>query len=172
MLLSVYIYYFGIFVVVQKSVFFLYFFRNRIVTNQKPELVIKLSVKLLSKVKPEKDEIYNLILSALMSIKQKAMCPVDTGRKLNVHKTFRRRLDVFWTSYVRSIYVLCLLGRATIFTSVLLFHHMNMNMRKHQLSSLNLRSSHQRCSIKKDVLQNFTKFTRVSFITTLLKKRL
>ena len=40
--------------------------------------------------------------------------PVDTGRKLNVHKTFRRRpedvLDVFWTSYVRSIYVLCLLG--------------------------------------------------------------
>ena len=40
--------------------------------------------------------------------------PVDTGGKLNVHKTFRRRpedvLDVFWTSYVRSIYVLCLLG--------------------------------------------------------------
>ena len=28
---------------------------------------------------------------------------VDTGRKLNVQ-------DVFWTSYVRSIYVLCLRG--------------------------------------------------------------
>ena len=34
--------------------------------------------------------------------------PVDTGRKLNVHKTV---LDVFWTSYVRSIYVLSLRGR-------------------------------------------------------------
>ena len=30
--------------------------------------------------------------------------PVDTGGKLNVI----RRTDVFWTSYVRSIYVLCL----------------------------------------------------------------
>ena len=29
--------------------------------------------------------------------------PIDAGRKLNV-------LDVFWTSYVRSIYVLCLRG--------------------------------------------------------------
>ena len=43
---------------------------------------------------------------------------VDTGRKLNVYKTFRRRpwedvLDVFWTSYVRSIYVLCLCGSTT-----------------------------------------------------------
>ena len=32
--------------------------------------------------------------------------PVDTGRKLNVHKNV-------WTSYVRSIYVLCLLGKNT-----------------------------------------------------------
>ena len=31
--------------------------------------------------------------------------PVDTGRKLNVRKMFGR-LYVFWTSYVRSIYVL------------------------------------------------------------------
>ena len=42
--------------------------------------------------------------------------PVDTGRKLNVHKTFRRRLedvqDVFWTSYGRWIYVLCLRGES------------------------------------------------------------
>ena len=36
--------------------------------------------------------------------------PADTGRKLNVHKTFNLRQDVFWTSYVRSIYVLCLRG--------------------------------------------------------------
>ena len=36
--------------------------------------------------------------------------PVDTGRKLNVHKTSEDVLDVFGTSYVRSIYVLCLLG--------------------------------------------------------------
>ena len=35
---------------------------------------------------------------------------VDTGRKLNVHKTFRRCPGVFWTSYGRSIYVLCLRG--------------------------------------------------------------
>ena len=34
------------------------------------------------------------------------MTPVDTGHKLNVHKTFRRRR----TSYVLSVYVLCLLG--------------------------------------------------------------
>ena len=26
--------------------------------------------------------------------------PVDTGRKLNIH-------EIFWTSYVRSVYVLC-----------------------------------------------------------------
>ena len=32
--------------------------------------------------------------------------PVDTGRKLNVRKTFRRRPG----RYVRSIYVLCLRG--------------------------------------------------------------
>ena len=32
--------------------------------------------------------------------------PVDIGSKLNVQKT----RDVFWTSYVRSIYVLRLLG--------------------------------------------------------------
>ena len=36
--------------------------------------------------------------------------PVDTRRKLNVHKTFRRRPDVFGTPYVRLIYVLCLRG--------------------------------------------------------------
>ena len=33
--------------------------------------------------------------------------PVDTGRKLNVHKTFRDVLSVFLTSFVHSIYVLC-----------------------------------------------------------------
>ena len=35
---------------------------------------------------------------------------VDTGRKLNVHKSSEDVLEVFWTCYVRSIYVLCLLG--------------------------------------------------------------
>ena len=34
----------------------------------------------------------------------KSTAPVDTERKLNVQ-------DVSWTSYVRSIYVLCLLGQ-------------------------------------------------------------
>ena len=37
--------------------------------------------------------------------------PVDTGRKFNVHKTFRRgpgRLIYVLTSYLRSTYVLCL----------------------------------------------------------------
>ena len=45
------------------------------------------------------DEVWNLFSFIL---------PVDTGRKLNVHKTFRTRPDIFWMSYVRSIYVLCL----------------------------------------------------------------
>ena len=36
--------------------------------------------------------------------------PVDTRRKLNVHKTFRRRPGRLLNSYVHSIYVLCLLG--------------------------------------------------------------
>ena len=40
--------------------------------------------------------------------------PVDTGRKLNVHETFRRLPGRFWTSYVRSIYVLCLRGLSYI----------------------------------------------------------
>ena len=34
--------------------------------------------------------------------------PIETGRKLNVHKTFRRRPGRFWMSYVHSIYVRCL----------------------------------------------------------------
>ena len=36
--------------------------------------------------------------------------PVDTGRKLNDIRYSEDVSDVFWTSYVRSIYVLCLLG--------------------------------------------------------------
>ena len=52
--------------------------------------------------------------------------PVDTGRKLNLHKTFRDVQDVFWTwdvqdvfwtSYVRSIYVLFL--RRMIYQSII-----------------------------------------------------
>ena len=34
--------------------------------------------------------------------------PADTGHKLNVHNTFTDVQDVFWSSYPRSIYVLCL----------------------------------------------------------------
>ena len=37
--------------------------------------------------------------------------PVDTGRKLNVRRTF-----VFWTTYLHSFYVLCLRGCEEIFT--------------------------------------------------------
>ena len=32
---------------------------------------------------------------------------LDTGRKLNVQRRSEDVLDVFWTSFVRSIYVLC-----------------------------------------------------------------
>ena len=39
--------------------------------------------------------------------------PLDTGHKLNV-------LDVFWTSYVRSIYILCPGGK-TLKTMILQF---------------------------------------------------
>ena len=42
-------------------------------------------------------------LSNWLNANKIALNPVDTGRKLNVHKTFRRRPG-------RSIYVLCLLG--------------------------------------------------------------
>ena len=38
--------------------------------------------------------------------------PLDTGHKLIVCKTFRSFLDIFWTSYVRLIYVLCPTGLA------------------------------------------------------------
>ena len=37
--------------------------------------------------------------------------PADTESKLNVHKTSRNVQDVFWTSYVRPIYALCLRGK-------------------------------------------------------------
>ena len=33
--------------------------------------------------------------------------PLDTGRKLDVHETFRRCPGCLWTYHVRSIYVLC-----------------------------------------------------------------
>ena len=36
--------------------------------------------------------------------------PEDTWRKVNVYMTFRSGQDVFWTSYVRLVYVLCLRG--------------------------------------------------------------
>ena len=58
----------------------------------------------------------NIISKDFSRVKMKSLSlkpnPVDTGRKLNVHKTFRRRPgrseDVQKTSYVRSIYALCL----------------------------------------------------------------
>ena len=37
-------------------------------------------------------------------IKQRS--PLDTERKLNVHKMFRRLQGIFWFSYIRSVYVL------------------------------------------------------------------
>ena len=43
-----------------------------------------------------------------------AKSPADTGRKVDVKWTYIRSedfQDLFWTSYVRSIYVLCLRGR-------------------------------------------------------------
>ena len=43
-----------------------------------------------------------------MHLKSKASCPVDTGRKLNVHKTFRRRpgslLNVLCTFNLRPVF--------------------------------------------------------------------
>ena len=46
-------------------------------------------------------------------------CPVDTGRKLNVLRRSEDVQDVFWTSYVRSIYVLY--QRRTLFISPNIF---------------------------------------------------
>ena len=44
-----------------------------------------------------------LVFICLKFTETSGRIPVDTGRKLNVHKTL--------TFYVRSIYVLCLLGQ-------------------------------------------------------------
>ena len=59
--------------------------------------------------------------------------PVDTGRKLNVHKTFkrrRRRQDVFWTSYVSSICVLCLLGTEEVVEMGFFYLQKNINRKE------------------------------------------
>ena len=45
-----------------------------------------------------------------MKLHQYSSNPVDARRKLNVHKTFRRHPGRLLNVYVRSIYVLCLLG--------------------------------------------------------------
>ena len=42
---------------------------------------------------------------------------VDTETKLNLHKMFRNVLDVFWTSYLRLIYLLCPQGMMLLFNS-------------------------------------------------------
>ena len=55
--------------------------------------------------------IENPILGILPSCLDQVFISVGPGRKLNVHKTSEDLLDVFWTPYVRSIYVLCLRGR-------------------------------------------------------------
>ena len=44
-----------------------------------------------------------MMQNEVIFVSVKSIAPVDTERKLNVQ-------DVSWTSYVRSIYVLCLLG--------------------------------------------------------------
>ena len=54
--------------------------------------------------------LFNIDLRYLFVIMDQNDIPVDTGRKLNVHKAFRRRQDVFRTSYVRSIYEFCQRG--------------------------------------------------------------
>ena len=64
--------------------------------------------------------------------------PIDTGRKLNVHKTF-------WTSYVRSIYVLCLWGSDVHIPTLMLWDtllhetYTNFNQRRefHKMFSTN-----------------------------------
>ena len=60
----------------------------------------------------------NILIVCIMSILLQN--PVDKGCKLNVHKTFRRLLDVFWTSYVRSGYVLCLLRSSPFQVAILI----------------------------------------------------
>ena len=62
--------------------------------------------------------VYNGVLSVL--IETYNYIPVDTGHNLNVHKTFRRRPGRIRTSYVRSVYVLCLWGCLVLFNKVIL----------------------------------------------------
>ena len=105
--------------------------------------------------------------------------PVDTGRKLNIHNMFRRRPG-------RLLNVLCMFNLRPVSTGLVIFifnifvkawatknrlcHRaykifceFSEILRKFlSLSiyfSLNFRSSHRRCSVRKGVLRNFTKFT-------------
>ena len=72
--------------------------------------------------------------------------PVNTGRKLNVHKCSGDVLEVFWTSYVRSIYVLCLPN-----------HYVSRSFGI--LKDPVFRSSRLEVFCKVGVLENFAKFT-------------
>ena len=58
--------------------------------------------------------------------------PVDTGRKLNVHKAFRR-------CHVRSIYVLCLLGIMELLAKI------SVGYRLRYFSKIQIQSCHRVC---------------------------
>ena len=84
--------------------------------------------------------------AATVILNQSTEPPVNTGRKLNVHKRSGDVLEVFWTSYVRSIYVLCLPN-----------HYVSRSFGI--LKDPIFRSSRLEVFCKVGVLENFAKFT-------------
>ena len=57
---------------------------------------------------------------ARTGVMRKYWCSLNTGRELNVNRHCEDVLDVFWTSYVLSIYVLCPTGEMFAVTHSLL----------------------------------------------------
>ena len=60
----------------------------------------------------------SLFRDAEKSAKYSYFASIDTGHKLNIYKTFRRCLIVFWTTHVCSSYVLCLQGWQDVVLSI------------------------------------------------------
>ena len=77
--------------------------------------------------------VIRIIKSVINNEKMDTGFTLDTGRKLNVHKTFRRLQDIFWTSYVCSIYVLCPEGTWSDISQICFFWLLLSLMKKNVL---------------------------------------
>ena len=72
---------------------------SRYITTKEAMMLQDFNVFLKITFKTRRVFEYMLVIKPIFSL--------DTGRHLNVHKTFRRHLGRLWTSYICSTYVLC-----------------------------------------------------------------